>query len=73
MKGWRTVAFNALMTVVAVLAYSHAGDPSELPDANAINAALDAVEGFIPFVWGLGNVILRAVTDTPIFKSGAAE
>jgi hypothetical protein len=71
MKGWRTVAFNVIMTFVSVYAIKSPG--ANAPDASVINAALDNVEALIPFIWGIGNVILRAVTTTPIFKSSTTE
>jgi hypothetical protein len=66
LKGYRTVLFNLLMTVIMVLSLWKPGEA--WPGAEAINSFLDSFEVAFAFLWGLGNMILRAVTDTPIFK-----
>jgi len=66
MKGYKTVAFNVIMTALMVISLWSPG--SDLPDAGTINKLLGDLEGVITAVWGIGNVVLRAVTDTPIFK-----
>ena len=68
MKGWRTVTFNILMAVVGVVVLTRPDAADGVPDASAINAALDHVEALYPFVVTLGNVLLRAVTNTAIFR-----
>lgn len=55
-KGWRTIAFNAVM-LIAVLV--------------GLNWSPETVDKYIEagaIVWGAGNAVLRAVTNTSIFK-----
>ena len=69
MKGFRTILFNAVMAVVMIV---KATNPDvELPDDQAVTVAFDAVELAIGLVWSIGNLILRAITDSPIFKKEA--
>ncbi len=56
MKGWKTILFNGLMLVIGLTGATVAPE-----QVNAV------VEGFI-VIWTVGNVILRAVTSSPIFK-----
>lgn len=66
MKGYKTVAFNVVMTVIALVMVFN--PDAELTDAAAVQASVDLVDaGFMSF-WGIVNVILRGVTDSPIFK-----
>ena len=66
LKGYKTIAFNVIMSLVTVIALFNQG--AELPDAETVRGGLDAVDTAIAAVWGIGNIILRAVTDTPVFK-----
>ena len=66
LKGYRTVIFNLVMTVVMVFSLWKPGE--SWPGASEINSFLDSFEVAFAFLWGLGNIVLRAVTDTPIFK-----
>ncbi len=56
MKGWKTILFNGVMLVVGLT--GAAVSPEQVNEV---------VEGFMA-IWAVGNVILRAVTDSPIFK-----
>ena len=56
MKGYRTIAFNVLMLIAAV---TGAAWTPEL-----INEWIEA----IAVIWAAGNAVLRAVTNTPMFK-----
>lgn len=56
MKGFRTVAFNALMTLVGLFGAEISPELAE-----------QAVGAFV-LLWGVGNVLLRAITNSPIFK-----
>ena len=67
LKGWRTVTFNVIMTLI--MTYMLFKPNADLPSANDVNGALTSVEAAITAVWGLGNVFLRAITDTPIGRS----
>ena len=72
MKGYRTVVFNAIMTVTAMVAVlAGGGDASPAPSPEAINAGLDYVEAAFAFIWGVGNMWLRGVSNTPIFSKFA--
>lgn len=65
-KGYRTLIFNAIMTILMV---TRVWKPeAELPDAEAVGGAIDALTVALATVWGIGNAIFRAVTDTPIGK-----
>lgn len=69
MKGYRTIAFNAIMTVVMLgNLWGVFGADNPAPNEADVTVALDAVDTGITAAWGLGNVILRAVTDSPIFR-----
>ncbi len=57
MKGYKTIAFNALMLVGSVFGIT-ALDPE------TINTAVMAGGTF----WSVGNMILRGVTNSAIFK-----
>lgn len=56
MKGFRTVAFNLIMLIAGVTG-------NEL----APEVAHQYVEWFLG-AWAAGNVILRWITDSPIFR-----
>ena len=58
MKGYRTIAFNTIMLVVSIFGISEVS-PEQ------ITAAVTAGAG----IWTLGNVILRAITNSPMFKA----
>ena len=66
MKGYKTIIFNTLMTVVAVV--KALNPDTEAPSAEDLQAAVDSVDAAIAAVWGIGNVILRAITNSPIFN-----
>jgi hypothetical protein len=66
LKGYRTVVFNAIMTLTMI--YTLWQPDAVLPDAETVNQTLDTVEAAIAALWGVGNVVLRAVTSSPIFK-----
>lgn len=69
MKGYRTVAFNIIMT--ALMAFALWSPGAELPDAGTIDKLLGDAEGLFTAAWALGNMVLRAITDTPMFKKAA--
>ena len=66
LKGFKTIAFNVVMTIV--MAVRVLSPESELPDDAAVQAAVNAVDAAITAAWGIGNIILRAITDSPIFS-----
>lgn len=67
MKGYRTVAFNVIMTVLMGISLWSPG--SELPDAGMVDKLLGDAEGVFTAIWGAGNLVLRAVTNTAVFKA----
>lgn len=67
LKGYRTLIFNGIMTIIMVLKMWK--PETEVPGVEEIEGGIDAVEGAITFVWGLGNLILRAITNTSIGKA----
>lgn len=69
MKGYKTVIFNLLMMVIGVIAVLN--PHAQLPAGADVQSAIDASAVAYSAVWGIGNLILRAVTDTPIFKGNA--
>jgi len=71
MKGYRTIAFNVIMSIVAVLAI--VAPDAEVPTADAVNAGIDAVETAVVAVWSVGNMLLRAITNSPMFKKEPPE
>ena len=66
MKGYKTIIFNLVMTGLMVLKMM--SPETEIPGEDEISAGIDLVDGAITFVWGIGNLFLRAITDTPVFK-----
>ncbi len=58
MKGYRTIAFNTIMLVVSIFGIS-AVSPEQITAAVTAGAT----------IWTLGNVILRAITNSPMFKA----
>ena len=64
MKGYKTVVFNLIMGVVM---FVNQVLGTEL-DANELLTNLNGLEEAITGIWLTGNVWLRAVTDSPIFK-----
>ena len=66
LKGYRTIIFNVIMTLFMFI---NLWSPStELPSGEDVKSAIENLDLAIAFFWGLGNVILRAITDTAIFK-----
>ena len=65
LKGYRTIIFNLMMTLFMIISIWNPA--AELPNQQDVMVGFDQVEAAIAFIWGLGNMILRAITDTPIF------
>lgn len=66
LKGYRTIVFNAIMLAVMVLAQQGVITPEQSPDGEAVNAFLDNLDAVLAALWGIGNVGLRMVTNTPV-------
>lgn len=66
MKGYKTLVFNGLMAIIAIV---HAlNTDASLPDATAVQSAVDQFSTWFDSALVIGNIILRAVTTTPILK-----
>ncbi len=65
-KGFKTIAFNVVMTIV--MAVRVLNPEAELPDDAAVQATVNMVDAALTAAWGIVNIILRAVTDSPIFR-----
>lgn len=68
MKGYKTVAFNVIMSAIMLISMWNPESASSLPGASEVSGLMDQAEAWITAVWGIGNVILRAVTSTAIFQ-----
>lgn len=66
LKGWKTILFNIIMIGFALVAVLN--PEAVLPGEAAVKENIQALETVVVFFWGVGNVILRAVTNSPIFK-----
>lgn len=66
MKGYKTIAFNVLMAAIAVV--HSANSDAQLPDAAAVQGAVDNFQVWFDGAVILGNLVLRAVTTSAIFK-----
>ena len=66
LKGFKTVLFNTIMTGAMIGRLW--GADIEI-DAEQLAGHLDAVAVGLAFLWGVGNLFFRYVTDSPIFKS----
>ena len=64
LKGYRTVILTVVMTSLLVWRQFDPNSPEVSEEQ--LGSAFDAVEAALVAVWGLGALILRAVTDTPI-------
>ncbi len=66
MKGWRTILFNGIMALIAVV---YALNPdAEKPTPEQVDGAITAGEGAWASIVVVGNAILRALTTSAIFK-----
>jgi len=66
MKGYRTIIFNVIMAALAAIRIL--APESVLPSDIDVNAALEAVDAALAAVLVIGNLILRAFTDSKIGK-----
>jgi hypothetical protein len=66
MKGYKTLAFNGIMAIVAIM---HAlNNDAQLPDAAAVQGVVDNFSTWFEGALVVGNIILRAITTTPVLK-----
>ena len=66
LKGYRTVIFNVIMGIIMLVRVFN--PDAQLPADEAVNQALDATSAALDAVWLVGNLVLRAITDSPIFR-----
>lgn len=66
LKGYRTIVFNAIMLAVMILAQQGIITPEQSPTGDQVNVFLDNLDAVLAAVWGIGNVALRVVTNTPV-------
>ena len=66
LKGYRTIIFNCIMTALMLIRMWR--PDLEVPGDVDINAGLDLVDGAVVFLWGLGNLFFRLITNTTIGK-----
>lgn len=64
LKGYKTIIFNVIMTGIMI---ANSTGAFEVPADLDVAGAIDTVEAALVIVWGIGNFLLRVVTDTPIF------
>ena len=67
-KGWKTILFNIIMTVVMLISVWGGFGDAPAPTGEDIQSAIDQLDAAIAAIWGIGNLILRAITNTSIFK-----
>lgn len=66
MKGYKTVVFNTVMAVIALVA---AFNPDgEAPTGDDVKRMVDMADVLIAGVWVIGAYIIRGFTDSPMFK-----
>lgn len=68
MKGYKTVIFNVVMSAIMVFTLWNQEAAQDLPSAAEVQGLIDQGETWITAVWAIGNVMLRAVTNTAIFQ-----
>jgi hypothetical protein len=66
MKGYKTIAFNVIMAGIALIHAFNTG--ASLPDASAVSGVVDQFSTWFDSAMVVGNVILRAITTTSVFK-----
>jgi hypothetical protein len=63
-KGYKTVIFNVLIGLVMV--WKAVSPESELPTPEMLSGLLDTLYASLEAILVVGNIVLRAVTDTAI-------
>jgi len=66
MKGFKTLVFNSVMAIIMLVRVF--SPEAELPDAVTVEAAAVSLDQALGAFTVIVNVILRAVTNSPIFK-----
>lgn len=66
-KGYRTILFNILMAIATITAL-FTGTKVE-NEVIQIQNGIDLLIQALAIIWAAGSIWLRAITDSPIFKS----
>jgi hypothetical protein len=65
LEGKKTIIFNVVMGAIMMV---RAMNPdAELPGEEAVNTGIDSMNVALTAIWGVGNLILRAITSAPVF------
>lgn len=67
-SGYKTFIFNAILGITGLVKL--VAPDAELPDEEAVNLFANNAEALILVGIGIVGMILRAVTNSPIFKKG---
>ena len=63
-KGYKTVVFNVLIGLLMV--WKAVSPESELPTPDMLNGLLDSLYASLEAILVVGNIVLRAVTNTAV-------
>lgn len=63
-KGYKTVIFNVLIGLLMV--WKAVSPESELPTPDMLNGLLDSLYASLDAILVVGNIVLRAVTNTSV-------
>lgn len=69
-SGYKTIIFNLVMG--AVMLVKSLNPEAEMPDEATINSTIDMGLAALAAIWVAGGLILRAITDSPIFNKDKA-
>jgi hypothetical protein len=70
-SGYKTVVFNVIMGLIALV--KALNPDAVLPGEEEVNQGIDGFLLSLGLVWGVGGVILRAITSSPIFRKKPEE
>lgn len=63
-KGYKTIAFNVIVGLLLVWRAVRPAD--EIPSSEQVSALLDSLYASLDAILVVGNLVLRAVTDTAL-------
>ncbi len=70
LSGWKTVIFNVVvLAIYALNQFNLFGTDNPAPTSDQVHAGLDAIDNGLVLLAAIGNAILRAGSNTTIFKS----
>ena len=70
LKGYKTIIFNVVMTFIMI---SNTIGLTPISEDLDVAGAIDTLDSALVIVWGIGNLLLRVVTDTPVFEGDQNE